>query len=198
MRRLVVALIALAVASLLVGCGGGDAEETTQVSTDDTAVTEDSVASDSSGTANTAAPENLVGVTLPVDEALVPDAVIQRLESGQSMLVFFHQNETIATSTPEDEDTQNVTDDLRLEIEAVMDKYRGLIDFVEFDIDPEIVGSEIEDDSSAAKMYMFTDFLGIRQTPYVLVIDDTGMVTYSMRGYVERGVLEREIEYVIQ
>jgi len=128
----------------------------------------------------------------PTDETLVPEAILDRLETQQPMLLFFH------------DPAQRVTDDQRQQIEAVIDDYRGVIDLVSFDIGKYVKTDDsgrielrpgITEDPSADKVarLLSSDNLNVTFTPYLIFIDGQGHITHRFRGFVDEKIIEREI-----
>lgn len=176
MRRIVAALVVALFALTLVGCGGGEEEATTETP-----------AATPPAPAATVAPEVLVDRSAN-DNDLEPGpfpsftttetpAVFQeKLDRGQPMLILFH------------DDAQQVTVQTRAEVDAVMNDYRGLIDLVTFD-----VGGDANDPATLAAV-TYAKELSAASTPYLLVVDGGGFITWRSKGYTEQGSLRREVE----
>ncbi|MCL4554504.1 MAG: hypothetical protein M1617_03555 [Actinobacteria bacterium] len=130
-------------------------------------------------------------VPFPTDVNLVPQVILDRLETDQPMLIFFF------------DPAQRTTDDQRTEIEAVMEDYRGVIDLVTFDVGRFVTTSEsgaitlkpgITEDESADKVarLMSAENLNVTATPYIIFVDDQGHITYRFQGFVDRTLIDRE------
>ena len=102
----------------------------------------------------------------------------EKLDARRPMLILFYDK------------GQTVTKDLRAEVDAVIEEYRGLIDLVTFDV------SGGGDPKAAEDAIVYATELGVQGTPHVLIVDRGSFITWQWKGYVERGVLEREVERV--
>ena len=108
------------------------------------------------------------------------------------MLLFFYDS------------TQNVTDDQREEIDAVVEENRGLIDLVAYDIGKYTTvdsdGDVTVDDGarrttpSAQQAVSSPAQLGVELTPYIVIVDDQGYIIWQFAGFVDRELLEREVQ----
>ncbi len=137
--------------------------------------------------------EEVVYEPFPVDPEIgVPDAIQSRLDAGQPMIILFI------------DETQKTTDDQREAIDSVTEKYQGLIDLVTFDVSRFVtqdsdgritVEVEISDDETAKQVARLIDEdnLDIRFTPFIVIVDDEGYVTWRHRGIAESKILEREV-----
>lgn len=130
-------------------------------------------------------------VPFPTDVNLVPQVILDRLETDQPMLIFFF------------DPAQRTTDDQRAEIEAVMEDYRGVIDLVTFDVGRFVTTSEsgavtlrpgITEDQSADKVarLMSAENLNVTATPYIIFVDGQGHITHRFQGFVDRTLIDRE------
>jgi protein-disulfide isomerase len=108
----------------------------------------------------------------------LPAAVQSKLDAGRPMLIFFFDS-----SEPE-------TTEQRGEIDAVVREYRGLIDLVTFDVKGGATGQSTDAAKQAATLA--TD-LGVKATPYIIVVDRNGFITWRWLGFVDRDVIEREV-----
>lgn len=191
MRRFVVVLVVALMALTLVACGGGDTEEPA-VETPDTGdaappppvVEEDPDFSPI---------EESVFVPFPTDDEFgIPDSIQSRLDSGQPLIILFR------------DETQETTDDQTAIIEGVMETYRGLIDLVTFDVGRYVkqdetgeieVNEDINEDDAAKQVarLLGEDQLDIRFTPFTVIVDKQGYVTWRYRGISDDKTLEREV-----
>ncbi len=174
MRRIVVALVVALLALTLVGCG---AEETPP----EEAVVPAPVAAPVSVEASSPDRSDNDSDTLPAPfpsftTTATPAVFQEKLDAGRPMLILFY------------DDAQQVTVDTRKEIDAVMADYRGLIDFVVFDVGDAATSA----DDAAAVLY--ASELAVPSTPYVLVVDKGGFITWRSKGFAEREIVGREVE----
>jgi hypothetical protein len=177
MRRIVVALVVAVFAlTTLSGCGGGGEEATTE---EDAAtapapaatVTEEVVVD------NSANDSDLLPALFPSFSTTDTPAVFQdKLDTGRPMLIMFY------------DDAQQITATTRPEVYVVMNDYRGLIDLVTFD-----VGGSADDPATLAAV-TYASELGAASTPYILVVDGGGFITWRSKGYAEQAILKREVE----
>ena len=105
-----------------------------------------------------------------------PAVFKEKLDRGQPMLILFY------------DDAQQVTATERAEVDAVMSEYRGLIDLVTFN-----VGGDVSDPATLAAV-TYAKELGVSGTPYVLVVDGGGFITWRIKGYADQASIMREVE----
>jgi len=126
------------------------------------------------------------------DETLVPQEILDRLETQQPMLLFFHDA------------TQRSTNDQREAIDAVLADHRGLIDMIAFDVGKYVTTDasgkitakpELLEDPTTEKVarLISSDHLNVTYTPYLVFVDGQGHITHRYRGYVDERLIEREI-----
>ncbi len=194
MRRPVVALVLLvALASLfaLAGCGGDTPEPADLLEPDPSAVEEQPPAVVDEDP-DLSPLEEVVYEPFPREEGALPADIESRLDAGQPMIILFVDR------------TQTTTDDQEAIIAALQEKYRGLIDLVTFDVgrfvthdaDGRItVNEEINEDDVAAPVARLidADHLDVRFTPYTVVVDRKGYITWRYRGLSDDKALEREV-----
>jgi hypothetical protein len=191
MRRTVAVLIVALLALTLVACGGGTSEEE-PVTTPDTG--EAAPPPPVEEEAPDLSPlEEQVYEPFPVDSELgVPTAIQSRLEAGQPMIIVFY------------DDSQKTTDDQEQIIRSVTETYRGLIDVVSFNLGSYVtqdssgamtVQAGLTDDETAKQVLRLidADHLDVRFTPFMVVVDDQGYVTWRYRGISDDKSLEREV-----
>ncbi len=191
MRRFVVVLIVALMALTLVGCGGGAEEPPPAPEPGDAAAPLPPVVEEEDP--DLSAVEEQVFVPFPVDpEVGVPSAIQSRLDSKQPMIILFY------------DDTQDTTEYQNEIIGGVLDKYRGLIDLVSFDVsryvrqneageitvDPAINEDEL---SKQVTRMLHEDNLDIRFTPFTIIVDEQAHVTWRYRGIADDKTLEREV-----
>ena len=176
MRKIVAVFVVALFALTLVGCGGGGEEATTEETPTEQAAPEATVevavVTDKSANDSDLPPAPFPSFTT----TQTPTVFTEKLDRGQPMLIFFY------------DDAQQVTVTTRAEVEAVMNDYRGLIDLVTFDI-----GGAANDPVTLAAV-TYANELGAASTPYVLVVDGGGFITWRCKGYAEQAILEREVE----
>jgi hypothetical protein len=191
MRRIVAVLVVALLALTLVACGGGASEEpATTPDTGDAAPPPPAV---EEVAVDLSPAEDQVFEPLPVDSELgVPTAIQSRLDAGQPMIVIFY------------DDSQKTTDDQEQIVRSVTDTYRGLIDVVSFNLGAYVtqdaegtitVQEGLSDDETAAQVMRLidADHLDVRFTPFLVVVDDQGYVTWRARGISDDKNLEREV-----
>lgn len=184
MRRLVVALVVAALAFSVVGCGGGGDEPAT---TAPVAPAPATPAADAAPTYMTdrSATESVAPVKFPSFTTTGTPAVFtEKLSASRPMLIFFY------------DPAQGSTNDVRAEIDAVMAEYRGLIDFVTFNVGEKTSDGLPTDPAKAAVVY--ASELGVNSTPYLIAVDSGGYITWRWKGFIERGYIEREVERATQ
>lgn len=196
MRRLVAALLVVMLAFTLVGCGGGGEEE----------------AADQGATEQAAAPAPAPAPT--GDEAVspisdrsdlseemfeplpngedVPQSVTDRLADGQAMMLLFYNSD------------QDVTDDLRKQVDIVAEDNTGMIDLLtynlgkstEVDETGKVVVDEEEllDDPKGQEAVNFARLLEVDHVPTLIVVDEQGYQIFKSRGYIDAELLERQVE----
>jgi hypothetical protein len=182
MRRIVAALMLVAMAASLAACGGGDATTTTTTTTTDQAPPPAAVAVVSSNATDTKSPNEVVSnEPFPTDKTQVPQAILDRLTAKQPMLIFFYDS------------SQLITGRQREEVDAVVGKYRGLIDLVVYDIEAGVGAAGATIDPEVQKAFSMAGLLGVKHTPYSLFVDRAGRVTGRFTGFADRLLLEREV-----
>ena len=199
MRRIVAAGIAALIAASLLGCGGGGADTAgsgdvaVQTQSDPTAAPPSSVAPVSDVVTNTLSPRVAQPfVPFPKDEDVLPQEVMNRLETKQPIMLFFYDA------------SQKTTDDQREAIDAVLADYRGLIDLVSYDVGKYVSSDEagvvtldpgMESDAGAKRVANLIGeaYLDITFTPSIVLVDDQGYITRRFRGYVDEVAIEREV-----
>lgn len=186
MRRVVAVFVAVALSLTLAGCGGGDkkSEESSAETPKPSASAPPAAPSDSESAADRTPLEQVkferVSEGAKSSESTgLPEAIQQRLDSGQPMLLLFFDK------------GQKTTDDVRGEVDAVVKQYRGTIDLLAYDI-----GQDTDDgkhDTEDAEAVTLARGLEVSFTPYIVLVDEQGLITWRYRGYVDRGIIEREV-----
>ncbi|MBS3957748.1 MAG: hypothetical protein KGZ40_09530 [Clostridiales bacterium] len=195
MRRPVAALIAvtsLAVTFALVGCGGGAepaAEQPAAPAADQAQAPADPAVTPP---VDLSPLEESVYEPFPRDEEALPAELASRLDAGQPLLIVLIDR------------SQATTDDHEAVIENLMEKYRGLISVLAFDVGKfvtqgeeglVVVDEKISNDPVSAPVARLigADMLDVRFTPYTVIVDANGYITWRHRGVVNDKTLEREI-----
>lgn len=181
MRRLVAALIVVALSLTLVGCGGGeepaaDTADTTPPPPAAPAATAEEPIVDRSPNEQVNDEPFPTGGTL---ETITPQAIKDNLEASQPMVIYFFDH------------TQPEYDDVNQAIDAALVDYRGIISKVAFDLRKAQPG-EPEKDPEVLKASALADKLGVKRTPYTLIVDSQGLIVWRWAGAVETGMVERE------
>ncbi len=191
MRRTVAVLVVALLVLALVGCGGGAAEE--PATTPDAEGAAPPPSAEEEVAVDLSPPEPQEYVPFPVDSELgVPSAIQSRLDAGQPMIIIFY------------DDTQKTTDDQEQIVRSVTDAYRGLIDVVSFNLAGYVtqdaqgtisVEPGLTEDKTAKQVLRLidADHLDVRFTPFIIVVDHNGYVTWRYRGISDDKNLEREV-----
>jgi len=177
MRRIVVAVLAVGLALTVAGCGGGADEATTE-------------------TPATPPPASAPAVEVPtvtdrspvefgepepfpsLEGTTVPETVASKLQSGRPLLLFFYDKDELETKTQ------------RAEVDAVLSEYRGLIDLVSFDIGATKDGGATD---AAKQAVALANGLRVTSTPYIIIVDGNGFITWRWLGYVDREIINKEV-----
>jgi hypothetical protein len=125
--------------------------------------------------------ETVSNEPFPTAADSVPIAVLDLLKIKQPILLFFYDS------------TQIITSEQRAEVDAVIAKYRGLIALVAYDIRSETAAAATVRDPEIEKSLGMAGLLGVKHTPYVVLVDRYGRVTGRFAGYVDRVLIEREV-----
>jgi hypothetical protein len=186
MRRLVAALVIVGVAATLAACGGGSTPETTASTTPTTTVSSDVAAvtpgEDSVSPTITISPDqNEQPIPWPLSTGMTPQTILDRFADKQPMIIVYY------------DPSQSVNRDEMAELSAVMDKYRGLIDLVKFNIANGLPGSTEGTSTEAAKIAELSTVLRVSFTPYIIFVDRFGRITWRFNGFTDRALLEREV-----
>lgn len=202
MRRLFVVLIAATVVLSLAGCGGDEPPADAATGTDapanpagdapavPAADEEEPVVDDSPDVGGYPAP-------FPTDQQIVPQDILNRLEAGQPLLIYYFDK------------GHTVVDDMNREIDTVMDQYRGIIHKIEYGVATDMEDVVEYDDTLGAdlpekerielgKVYRLAEELGIGYTPFLILVDREGTITWMHRGFVDADTLELRVLYATQ
>jgi hypothetical protein len=185
MRRLGAAFVIAMFALSLTACGGTDTAGTTDAGTAPPAGSVPppvTTPSGSGGGKDLLSPREAESYeSFPGNKKETPADVLARLQDKQPMILFFF------------DDTQTVTKDQRAELDSVMQKYRGMIDLLSFDIGAGGPGSATEKDPEVVKSMTMATTLKVTVPPYLLFVDRSGRITYRFSGFTDAGTLEREV-----
>ena len=190
MRRIVVALIAAAFALTLAGCGGSS----TPSATTDTAAAPapapaPAVAPAAATSAGTSDNEPDIFSAFPTD-TVVPSAVRQDIDAKQPTLLYFYDS------------SQYTSKENRKIINSVMAANRGLADVFTYNVgkhfsgtasEPAAVDGSFAKDSEYQQSVAFARLVGVTETPYIVITDKQGYITWKFRGLTDRDVLERQV-----
>lgn len=183
MRRFVVALVIALVALTLVGCGGGGGTATTTTPSTGTGAAAAPAAAAPVAPAlpayvgNRSVSENGTPTAFPsfVDTA-TPAVFKQKLDAHRAMAIVFY------------DDGQDITNTMRAEVTAAMTNYRGLVDLITFTVNGP------KDNPKIQQAVTYAAELKAQGTPYIVVVDRGGFITYRNKGYVDRAIIARELE----
>lgn len=181
MRRFIAGSLLVMVALTLGACGGGGGEEAATTEAPATSEAAPAVPGAPTGPkVDTRSPtETVTNEPFPRNEK-TPADVTTRLGNGQPMILFFYD-----TSQPE-------TGEQRASLDAVIEKYRGLIDLLSYDINAGGKDSETAKSEDVKKAADMASQLKVSYTPYIVFVDRYGRVTYRFSGVTDQQMLERE------
>ena len=186
MRRVVTVLMIVMVASVLAACGSAPTATSTTPAV--VPVTQPAnVVSTTSGTGSTDtySPTQTVnaGDKLSTDAAVVPASVLANVAAKKPMLIFW--------SDP----TTKVTTDQIKEIDAALSKFSGMIQLVSLDYTAGLASpsSSSTIDPETQKVELFAASLNVTTTPFIVLVDQYGRITYKFAGIVDRTLLRREV-----
>jgi hypothetical protein len=196
MRRLVAALVVV-MAVTLSGCGGGGGgggeAETPPATTGNQATP---AADEEPAEPDRSPKEGQVYEAFPTAPDVLTTEIADKLDTDQPMIVYFFDS------------SQRTTNDQDDEVSAVLKEYRGLIDLVKYDVgkyvstdasgaitvDEEALREGAEDETAIKVARLISvDYLDVGFTPYLVLVDSHGYITYRFRGPVDRDALEREV-----
>lgn len=182
MRRLVAALVLATFVLALAGCGGGgEAEAPATTPAPAAAPTPPPVAVPAaSGPDLSAEPVSDSWDKFPTLHGAQPEIVKELLESKQPMLLLFFDSD------------QTDSADQRKAVAAVMKKYRGLIDLVSYDVSKGLEKTTL-DSADTAEFSNLTGQLGVRYTPYIVIVNADGYITWRARGIVDAKLIEKAV-----
>jgi hypothetical protein len=194
MRRLVVAALVALLALSVAGCGGGGEEEAAAPPADSAAVPAPPPADTDVNAVPIANRSEAASETFePFPDTIeIPEAVAERLDRKQAMLLLFYNG------------AQEQTDDLRSQVDAVIDDNLGLIDLISYDlgkytsIDSDgivvVKEEELAEDANAQQAVSLARELGVDHVPYIVIVDDQGYRIFWSRGFIDTDLLERQVQ----
>jgi len=188
MRRLVAALVILMVAASLAACGGSGSGAGAAAPAAPAASAPASVEASTPVSSDTNSPTQTVQPyqQFPIDRTQVPTSVLEKLANKMPVILYWY------------DPTTQVSKDQRVEFNAIMPKYRGLIELESIDYTQALESSGTPSEMPVAsdtttKYALMTGLLKVTTTPYVIFVDRFGRITYRYAGSVDRTLLEREI-----
>jgi hypothetical protein len=182
MRRTAAILALVLIAVSLAACGGDTAATNATSSTPAPGSVAPPPAAVPAASSDSKSPtETVSNEQFPTAADGVPKVVLDMLKNKQPILLFFYDS------------TQLITSEQRAEVDAVIARYRGLIELVAYDIRSESVSVGAANDPEVQKSLDLAGTLGVKHTPYVLLVDRYGRVTGRFAGYVDRVLIEREV-----
>jgi len=124
------------------------------------------------------------GEMFPTDPNAVPTAVLANLTAKKPMLVFYY------------DPTTKVAADTRKQIDAALKKHVGAIELVAIDYTAGLGSGTATATSSPEvdKAELMAGVLKVKTTPYLIFVDAEGRITYRFAGYVDRMLIEREVQ----
>ena len=186
MRRLVVAIIAVGLVFTLTGCGGGE-----EPAPAETPVAAPAVAAPSTEPTTIPLSDNEPEIfsEFPTSTA-VPKEVRELIDEKQPTLIYFYDS------------TQNTSKANRKTIDSVLEKNRGLVELVAYDIGkyvssdaakPVTVDEEFAKDTKYQESINLARLLDVSFTPYIVLTDGQGYIIWKFKGLTDKDFLEREI-----
>jgi len=179
MRRIIVAILAAGLALSIAGCGGGGDAEPADTGTTVTPAPAAAPAVEVPTVTDRSPVEEGAPEAFPtLEETTVPETLGAKLDAGRPLLIFFYDRAELETKGQ------------RAEIDAVLAEYRGLIDLVTFDVGGKQDGAA----SDAAKQAVaLANGLRVSSTPYIIVVDGNGYITWRWLGFVDREIINKEV-----
>lgn len=194
-RRLVVAALVALLAFTLVGCGGGGEEQAAAPEGEQAAPpapAPPAAPGEVAVIADRSAEESAVFEPFPKGD-FVPAEISKRLNAKpkQPMILFFY------------DDTQLEYDDAEAEVEEVASDNAGAVDLLKYNVgqftsvdQSGVVSASpgLNANESAKQMVTLARELGVKFTPFVVVVDDQGYVIFKWRGYIDAEMLGRQVD----
>ncbi len=182
MRRLIAAIILVMIAFSLSACGGSGSTDTTSPAASVPAAppAPPTAAKSGANASNTLSPPEVpTGTPYPVG-VNTPQQIKSRIDSHQPMIILF------------DDPEQLTSNDQAAAVSTAMSKYRGLIDLLTFDVTRALPGNT-PNETASKDIALQTRELGVAFTPYIFVVDRSGVVVARYAGYVDSETLQLSI-----
>lgn len=173
-------LVAVMVA--LTACGGGGASSDGAVVTTAPVPVPGAAVAASSNSSDVLSPSQIVlNEQFPTSVESVPAEILVKLRAKRPMLIVYMDS------------TQVVNSDQWNEIDAVMEKYRGLIDLLSYDVAAGLVSVETSKPTDLQKAMSLAGSINVKNAPYMIFVDRYGRVIGRFLGFTDRTLLEREV-----
>ena len=188
MSRFVVTLAALAaVCSMLLVGGCASADSNTAAAPSAAAISSAALAT-SAKTAPSASANDLSSppITEPrpfpqVTDLTAPPAVLDALKGKRAFFLVYY------------DPAQTVTADQKAVVAGLEAKYRGLIQFIPYDLPSTDLTDSATADKTAGQIAELAQRLDIGFMPAIVIVTRDGLITWQSTGYQDAGPLEREI-----
>lgn len=194
MRRLVAAIVVLAVALSLAGCGGGSTPPATSTAAPTVAAPVAAPGSSSSlpPVNDRSVNETTTFAPFPTGDTIPADLKQKITVEHQPTILFFYDS------------TQQSSKEVRTIIDTVRADNRGLVDLVAYDIgrymtvnpDGSVTVAEdlMKDTGAVAAIKLARNpAINVTFTPLIVLTDGQGYIVYKHRGLVDKAFLEREM-----
>jgi len=178
----------IALSFALTGCGGGGDEAATPAPT----AAAPAPAAPAGDQPVTGISDNVAPVFEPFPTgSSIATAVAEKVAAKQPTLIYFYDS------------AQYTSDENRKIIDKVLDDNRGLVDLVGYDIGKYTTIDEsgtitvlpaFAKNQTAMVAVNMARALGASFTPYIVLTDTQGYITWKFRGFVDKAFLEREIQ----
>jgi outer membrane murein-binding lipoprotein Lpp len=188
MRKVVITLVALAAICavvLLSGCASSAPPEPAADSASPAAApatTPTAQAKTAGSTGQLSSPPITDPRPFPqVNVLTAPPAVLDALKGKRAFFLVFYDAD------------QSVTSDQKNVVAGLASKYKGLIEFISFNLPKTDELSSDAEKKSAATVAQLGQQLGVGYMPAIVVVTNEGLITWQSSGYYDSGTLEREI-----
>jgi hypothetical protein len=175
----------------LVGCGGGEEEAAVPAEGAPPAEGGAPVPAEAPPTDRSAPETSTVFEPFPTGES-VPSVLGERVEAREPTLILFIDS------------SQDVTNEVRGQVDKALRAYRGLVGLVMFDLGKytsieasgQVVvdGAKLTANETASQAVKLARELGVNVTPYILMVDDQAHIVFRHRGLVDAAYLEMHME----
>jgi thioredoxin-related protein len=196
MRKVVTVLMIVAVAFALAACGSAPSTSSTTSTSKTPAVVPVTQPANTAQTAGTATGGDIYSPTQTVlpnemistDASLVPATVLANVAAQRAQLIYFY------------DPTTKVAADQLSDINVVQKEHVGAFQVVTLDYTAGLASSATSAsvDPEAQKIEMFASAMRVNTTPFIVLADRFGRVTYKFAGWADRGMLTREVLRAIQ